>query len=148
MIHHFLFSFVVFIIVQRLTNFESALQDHQKATDREGMSVLDKAALQHNLAATSLLYKNIFLEDLGRLLGVTAKRAEKVVAKMIAEKRLAGTIDQKSQLLHFEAGGEEGESARDRHVRAVCTGINRLLENVEPINEIFHQAEASTVNVQ
>merc|ERR1719188_1159113 len=81
--------------------FEESLLPHQKATMGDGQTVLERAVLQHNVLSASRVYKNMRLPDLGLLLEVPAERAEKIAAKMIAEQRMDGYIDQKSGIIHF-----------------------------------------------
>eukprot|EP00913_Durusdinium_trenchii_P016651 g15651.t1 len=100
--------------------FEDSLLPHQKATGPDGSTVLERAVLQHNVLAASRVYKNMRLPQLGHLLEVAPENAEKIAAKMIAEKRLAGFIDQKSGVIHFEGGGDDLQQW-DRHIRNVCT---------------------------
>ena len=47
---------------------------------------------------------------------VPPEHAEKIAAKMIAEQRLLGFIDQKSGVIHFEGHSEELQQW-DRHIR-------------------------------
>mmetsp|Transcript_58580 Transcript_58580/g.188280 ORF Transcript_58580/g.188280 Transcript_58580/m.188280 type:complete len:406 (+) Transcript_58580:94-1311(+) len=110
--------------------FEESLLPHQKATMADGQTVLERAVLQHNVLAASRVYKNMRLPDLGLLLEVTADRAEKIAAKMIAEERLAGYIDQCSGVIHFE-GGDEDLQQWDRHIRNVCTQVNGVLLKIK-----------------
>merc|ERR1712113_534748 len=96
--------------------FEESLLPHQKATMGDGETVLERAVLQHNVLAASRVYKNMRLPDLGNLLEVTPERAEKIAAKMIAEQRLDGYIDQKTGIIHFNSGGgDENLQQWDRH---------------------------------
>merc|ERR1712176_550332 len=110
--------------------FEESLLPHQKATLSDGQTVLEKAVLQHNVLAASRVYKNMRLPDLGLLLEVTPDRAEKIAAKMIAERRLEGYIDQKSGIIHFESG-DENLQQWDRHIRNVCNQVNSVLAKVK-----------------
>lgn len=110
--------------------FSESLQPHQKAIMADGQTVLDRAVLQHNVLAASRVYKNMRLPDLGLLLEVTPERAEKIAAKMIAERRLEGYIDQKSGIIHFE-GGDENLQQWDRHIRNVCNQVNSVLTKVK-----------------
>ena len=68
--------------------FSQGLRPHQKAQTGDGSTVLERAVVEHNLAAASRLYANIHLAQLGQLLGVAENAAETVAARMIAEKRL------------------------------------------------------------
>merc|ERR1719188_2221689 len=89
--------------------FEESLLPHQKAVMADGQTVLERAVLQHNVLAASRVYKNMRLPDLGSLLTVPPDRAEKIAAKMIAEKRLEGYIDQKGGTIHFQGADENLE---------------------------------------
>lgn len=46
------------------------------------------AQIEHNLAAAARLYDNIYLTELGTLLGVDGDKAEAIASKMIIEGRL------------------------------------------------------------
>jgi hypothetical protein len=54
------------------------------------------------------VYRNITFVSLGALLGIETGKAERIAAKMVAEGRLAGSIDQVAGVLDFaaEATGE------------------------------------------
>jgi len=106
---------------------------HQKAAMPDGLTVLERAILQHNVLAASRVYKNMRLPDLGLLLEVTPDRAEKIAAKMIAEERLDGYIDQKTGIIHFVsgAGGDENLQQWDRHIRNICNQVNDVLVKVK-----------------
>lgn len=110
--------------------FEEYFSQHHKAVTTDGQTVLDRAILQHNVLAASRVYKNMRLPDLGNLLEVTPERAEKIAAKMIAEQRLEGYIDQKSGIIHFD-GGDENLQQWDRHIRNVCNQVNSVLTTVK-----------------
>merc|ERR1712151_792827 len=110
--------------------FEQSLVPHQKALLADGQTVLERAVLQHNVLAASRVYKNMRLPDLGLLLEVPAERAEKIAAKMIAERRLDGYICQKSGIIHFDVG-DENLQQWDRHIRNVCNEVNSVLVKVK-----------------
>jgi COP9 signalosome complex subunit 4 len=110
--------------------FEQSLMPHQKATLADGQTVLEKAVLQHNVLAASRVYKNMRLPDLGQLLEVPPDRAEKIAAKMIAERRLDGYIDQQGGMIHFQGSGENLEQW-DRHIRNVCNQVNSVLTKIK-----------------
>ena len=50
--------------------------------------MLDRAVVEHNLAAASKLYNNIYFTELGSLLGCTPEKAESTASKMVMEDRL------------------------------------------------------------
>jgi COP9 signalosome complex subunit 4 len=58
------------------------------AVTADGFTVLERAVIEHNLAAASRLYNNIYILELGQLLGVSPEKAESIAARMIAEERL------------------------------------------------------------
>ena len=72
----------------QVESFSQGLKSHQKAVTGDGTTVLEKAVVEHNLAAASRLYNNIYFAELGQLLGVTPAQAESVACRMIAEERL------------------------------------------------------------
>ncbi len=58
--------------------FEQGLLPHQKAVLANGFTVLEQAFLEHNMLAVSKIYTSMHFQELGTLLGVNAKKAEKV----------------------------------------------------------------------
>jgi len=113
--------------------FEESLMPHQKATVTDGQTVLERAILQHNVLAASRVYKNMRLPDLGNLLSVDADKAEKIAAKMVSEQRLAGFIDQKTKIIHFQAESEELQQW-DRHIQNVCSQVSSVLIKIKEVN--------------
>lgn len=86
-----------------LQEFESLLQDHQKASTIDGSSILDRAIFEHNLLSASKLYNNITFEELGALLEIKPEKAERIASQMITEGRMNGYIDQIDSIVHFES---------------------------------------------
>lgn len=85
-----------------LQDFEVLLMDHQKAKTPDGSSILDRAVFEHNLLSASKLYNNITFEELGALLEIPPKKAERIASQMITEGRMNGYIDQIDGIVHFE----------------------------------------------
>ncbi|KFM29157.1 COP9 signalosome complex subunit 4 [Auxenochlorella protothecoides] len=114
----------------RVSAFAAGLAPHQLATLPDGSTVLDRAVMEHNLESVSKLYTSIKasreIEELGRLLGVTPKAAEKAAARMILENRLSATLDQVSDLVRF-GGGPDASSARDAALRSACLAADKLV---------------------
>ena len=81
--------------------FATQLKPHQLATGGDGLTVLDRAVIEHNLLAASKLYVNIAVGELGTLLGIAPQRAEKIAATMVVECRLRARIDQVDGLVTF-----------------------------------------------
>lgn len=74
-------------------DLEKQLKDHQKAISAEGMTVLEKALIEHNMSAISNIYMNISFEQLGRFLGITPEKGETIISKMISENRIKAILD-------------------------------------------------------
>lgn len=86
-----------------LQDFEALLQVHQKASTLDGSSILDRAVFEHNLLSASKLYNNITFEELGALLEIDPKKAERIASQMLTEERMNGYIDQIDGIVHFES---------------------------------------------
>ncbi|KAJ9646619.1 hypothetical protein H2201_000703 [Coniosporium apollinis] len=134
------FSILEKIFLDRLLSpsevaaFASKLQPHQLAKTADGSTVLEKAVLEHNLLATSRLYNNIGIAQLGDLLGVDAERAEGYAAQMIEQGRLAGYIDQIDAVVFFEGEGS-GERKRGQAEKLVGREIRKWDANVQGLAE-------------
>jgi len=102
--------FVLFRFLERILKgaevrkFSELLRPHQLALLADNSTVLDRAVIEHNLLSASKLYNNIGFVELGTLLEISPQNAEKVAARMIAETRLKGSIDQIDQLIEFYHG--------------------------------------------
>src|SRR5690606_16343631 len=70
---------------EEMAAFENSLLPHQKAVMADGLTIPERAIIEHNMVAASRIYDNIRFSELGTLLGIEAKRAEKVAARMITE---------------------------------------------------------------
>jgi COP9 signalosome complex subunit 4 len=53
---------------EAVTAFAAELRPHQLAVGGDGLTVLERSVIEHNLAAASKLYRNIDLGELGTLL--------------------------------------------------------------------------------
>lgn len=82
--------------------FEAQLQVHQKIRFSDGYTSLDKALIEHNMRVLSKIYLNITFEELGNFLAISSDQAETIIAKMIGEQRVTGTLDQINQLVEFD----------------------------------------------
>lgn len=63
---------------------------------------MNRAIIEHNLLSASKLYKNMKIEELGRLLAIEPVKAEKIAGQMISEGRMEGSIDQIECYVHFK----------------------------------------------
>jgi len=115
--------------VQEVKAFAETLQVHQMATLGDGTTVLDRSVTEHNLLSASKLYKNISFQELGSLLGIESGKAEKVAARMIAEERMHGSIDQVEGIIHFD--NDEDEIVQwDHQIQNICVAVNDIMDNM------------------
>eukprot|EP00817_Percolomonadidae_sp_ATCC50343_P004728 CAMPEP_0117427964 /NCGR_PEP_ID=MMETSP0758-20121206/7753_1 /TAXON_ID=63605 /ORGANISM="Percolomonas cosmopolitus, Strain AE-1 (ATCC 50343)" /LENGTH=377 /DNA_ID=CAMNT_0005214009 /DNA_START=30 /DNA_END=1160 /DNA_ORIENTATION=+ len=112
-----------------IEQMDSLLQEHQRAEGVDGLTYLQKAVIQHNLLAASSIYNNIRFEELGKLLGISNTAAEEIAAKMIAEKRMEGYIDQVENIMYFE---DEGASLVDwdYQISTICRSMENVTEEI------------------
>lgn len=107
--------------------FAETLAPHQTALLPDGATVLERAVMEHNLEAASKLYRNVYVEELAQLLGEPVEKAEAAAARMVLEKRLAGSIDQVDGLLVF--GAAEGPLEQwDRNIEGLCRAADAAVE--------------------
>ena len=102
---------------------------HQKAVAGDGLTILERAVIEHNMVAASKIYDNIAFEQLGVLLEIGAEKAERVAARMVSEARLAGAINQVDGFLHFE---RETDVLRDwdGRITSVSLAVNPSLSPI------------------
>eukprot|EP00919_Chromeraceae_sp_WS-2016_P058654 GHVR01139445.1.p1 GENE.GHVR01139445.1~~GHVR01139445.1.p1 ORF type:complete len:405 (-),score=99.07 GHVR01139445.1:82-1296(-) len=116
-----------FVSHVEVSRFEGSLKEHQRATDAHGMTVLQKAILQHNVLASSCVYKNMKFSSFGEILGVSAENAEAIAAKMISEKRMDAYLDQQTETIHFSADDDSYELREsDERIGSLCDTTNNL----------------------
>ena len=118
---------------QELEQFESSLADHQKAIMADGLTIVERGVLEHNMVAVSHLYTSIYLEKLGELLGVIdGEKAEKVAAKMITDGSLRGSIDEMEGLLYFQPAAKDESSLLrwDETITSFCGQLNKVTDAV------------------
>ncbi|KAK3060727.1 hypothetical protein LTS18_007894 [Coniosporium uncinatum] len=144
------FSILEKIFLDRLLSpeevkaFAAKLMPHHLAKTADGSTVLDKAVLEHNLLATSRLYKNIGFDQLGELLNVEGERAERYAAQMIEQGRVAGYIDQIDRFIFFEGEGS-GQRKTGQTERVVGKELRQWDENVRGLAE---EVERVTTMIQ
>jgi len=123
---------------QELEQFESSLAEHQKAVMADGLTIVERGVLEHNMVAVSRLYTSIYFTQLAELLGVVdAAKAEKVAAKMISDGSLCGSIDEVEGLLRFhppKAKQESPLSYWDETITSFCMQLNKVTEAVRDLD--------------
>lgn len=128
-----------------LQEFEALLMEHQKAKTPDGSSILDRAVFEHNLLSASKLYNNITFEELGALLEIPPKKAERIASQMITEGRMNGCIDQIDGIVHFEGkrflfkiiiskfvhvSAREILPQWDKQIQSLCYQVNNIIEKI------------------
>lgn len=93
-------------------------------------TLLERAVIEHNMLAASLIYNNISLTNLGCLLEITSDQAESIASQMITEGRLIGQLDQIDGVVHFESQDPE-ISSWGSQIQDLCTAVNRIVEDIE-----------------
>ncbi|VDP88958.1 unnamed protein product [Echinostoma caproni] len=105
---------------------------HGKASGQaqsvEGL--LERAVVEHNMVAASLIYNNISLVNLGALLEISPSEAEAIASQMISEDRLSGQIDQIDNVIHFKCQ-DPVLASWSTQVNSLCAAVNRIVEDME-----------------
>lgn len=123
-----------------LTQFEASLAPHQKAVMGDGLTIMERGVVEHNMIAVSNLYESIYVSELAQILGVSDKKAESIAASMIMDGSLHCTIDQPQGLLEFEDDVTPLQ-AYDRSVTNFCLQLNVV---TDAIKEAQQQAASTT----
>lgn len=110
--------------------FEETLAEHQKATGSGGITVLDKAVLEHNIQVVSNIYQTISFEGLGTFLGITKVHAEKMISEMATEGRISAILDQKNEIIEFEKNEREKLSIWNEQIGTLCNDVNSVLTKI------------------
>uniref|UniRef100_A0A914W8V8 COP9 signalosome complex subunit 4 n=1 Tax=Plectus sambesii TaxID=2011161 RepID=A0A914W8V8_9BILA len=116
----------------QLKDFETRLEEHQKATMTDGSTILERAVIEHNLLAASKLYNNISFAELGNLLNISPERAEKVASQMITEGRMEGYIDQLDSFVHFDE--RNILTMWDHQIESVCQQVNGIADKIAALH--------------
>ena len=111
-------------------DFSKQLADHHQATLAGGLTVLQKAVYEHNMLAAAQLYKNIKIEELAKLLGVTQIQAEDLARIMIQENRLNATIDQVDSIIEFD-NDELILNSWDTSISESLMSMNDIVDMIE-----------------
>lgn len=119
-----------------LRTFEENLQPHQKVALPDGITVLSRSIIDHNLLAVSRIYSNISIDQLGTLLGLEKSKAEDYAGKMILQGRLAATIDQVDEIVQFISQDDKSSLLRwENKVKLLCSDLETLVSDITRRNE-------------
>lgn len=117
---------------EELKKFESSLQPHQKAVMGDGLTIMERGVVEHNMIAVSKIYDSIYFSELAAVLGVSAEKAEKIAARMIMDGGLAGSIDQVDGLLEFESEDSD-QMVWDKAVSNFCGDLNKVTDAIKTL---------------
>lgn len=115
---------------EELTKFEESLAPHQRATMGDGLTILERGVVEHNMIAVSSLYKSIYVKELANILGVDVRKAEKTASSMILDGSLNGSIDQMEGLLEFHTE-ETPQAFKDGSITNFCIELNRVADSIK-----------------
>lgn len=96
----------------------------------DGLSIVERGVVEHNMIAVSILYRSIYVKELANILGVDVRKAEKIASSMIMEGSLHGSIDQIDGLLEFH-NDESPQSYWDGSITSFCIELNRVADAVK-----------------
>jgi COP9 signalosome complex subunit 4 len=113
-----------------LITFENSLSTHQKALMSDGLNIMQRAVIEHNMVAVSQLYTSIYFTALAKLLNVTNKRAVTIASKMIMDGNLAGSIDEVDGILNFHQDESGALLSWDGAITGFCMQLNRVTDAV------------------
>lgn len=115
-----------------LKDFAEMLQEHQKAITPDGSTILERAVIEHSMLSASKLYNNISFDELGTLLEIPPRKAEKIASQMITEGRMNGHIDQIDSIVHFES--QDALPSWDKQIQSLCVQVNDLVEKIKLVD--------------
>lgn len=125
---------------EELKEFEEGLQPHQKVSLPDGISVMERSVIDHNLLAVSRIYSNISIEQLGKLLGLEKSKVEDYAGKMILQGRLAATIDQVDEVVEFMSQDDQSCMLQwEDKVKMLCSDLDYLVSDITHYEEICTQ---------
>ena len=119
-----------------LTQFEASLADHQKAVMGDGLTIMERGVVEHNMIAVAQLYDSMYLAELAHVLGVSVAKAEKICVTMIMDGSLQGsTMDQVDGLIQFTSPSGIGNDSEDNDaaLASFCHQLNHVTEKVQEL---------------
>jgi len=146
------FSLLEKVFLQRLisadevTAFSSVLMPHHQAITHEGWTLVQRAVIEHNLLAVSALYRSVTFENLGKILGISAAKAEKVAARMIQEERMTGEIDQVDNVVRFIFDDED--AAWNSSIKYCCEQLNSIVEKIAAKHPEWYEKNNALVSAE
>lgn len=115
---------------KELVKFEASLQPHQKAIMGDGLTIMERGVVEHNMLAISGIYQSIYIDELALILGVPKRKAENIVATMILDGSVEGSIDQVENLVFFHTD-ESCNGAWDKAISSFCRELNAVTDEIQ-----------------
>jgi COP9 signalosome complex subunit 4 len=113
-----------------LVKFEASLQEHQKAVMGDGLTIMERGVVEHNMQAISVIYQSIYISELALKLRVAHEKAESIVASMIMDGSLNGSIDQVAGLVEFNSDTSP-DASWDKAISSFCLELNHITESIQ-----------------
>lgn len=115
---------------------QQVLSPHQLVVVEDGITVLQRAIVDHNVLSVSKVYDNISLDVLSRTLGLDPAKAEAYSARMISQDRLNARIDQIDRLVYFEesvnsTGASKELNLRDQSILKMCNQLEDIVTMIQ-----------------
>ena len=112
---------------------------------------MQRALQEHNVLAAAAVYRSVSLATLAARLGLgegaeAAARAEAVAARMIAEGRVVGSIDQVDSMVDFEAAQRAGTAAVSA-APAAASAAASMLQDDGPVGASDSVGDASATSL-
>ena len=96
----------------------------------DGLTIIERAVMEHNMVAVSKIYASIYFKELGNLLGVEAEKAEKVAAKMVMDGSIAASIDEVDGIITFRNTTDSALLQWDDSITSFCAHLNRICDTI------------------
>lgn len=117
---------------EELKKYEASLQPHQKAIMGDGLTIMERGVVEHNMISVSKIYDSIYVSELALVLGVNPNKAEKIAASMIMDGSLMGSIDQVEGLLEFQSE-DSAHMTWDKSISNFCEGLNQVTDAIQTL---------------
>lgn len=114
---------------EELTKFESTLAPHQKAIMGDGLTIMERGVIEHNMIAVGNVYSSIKLDHLATILGVDERKAVRLAASMVTDGSIRASIDEVDGILTFDDVEHEGNEW-GTSIASFCSELARVSDQV------------------
>ena len=124
------------IAKDELVQFAASLAEHQTAVMGDGLTIMERGVVEHNMIAVSKLYETLYLTELAHILGVPVPKAEQICVTMIMDGSLPGSsMDQVDGLIVFAAAAHRSNNnnINTQALASFCHQLNDVTEQVQVI---------------